>query len=87
MSHTMDARLLACACLFSLAAGCGANERSNNQAPGSAGSGPLYVVSTNVFSPDGITGYVALVPSLEASVTMNLDNAIEGRCSSHRSAE
>jgi hypothetical protein len=44
---------------------------------GDDGESPLYVVSTNVFSPEGIIGYVSLVPSLDASVTIELDRALE----------
>jgi hypothetical protein len=53
----------------------GAGEPNDGE-PGPSAS-PLYVLSTNVFSPEGIIGYVSLVPSLDASVTVDLDAALE----------
>lgn len=61
---------LALACAALAATGCGGGDRGSEGDTHDAGdSGPLFVVSTNVFGPDNITGYAALVPSLDASVT------------------
>ncbi len=45
--------------------------------PEATSSAPVYAISTNVFSPEGITGYLAVVPSLDASTEMDLGQAIE----------
>src|SRR5262249_54811861 len=46
-------------------------------AGGAGGASPLYVISTGVSSGNDFIGYLATVPSLDATTTFNLDKAIE----------
>lgn len=59
------------------AGGAGAEPAGGASGSAGAASGPLYAVSTNVFGPEEVTGYLALVPSLDAGTTLDLDAAIE----------
>jgi hypothetical protein len=92
MKHPFSNTLSAPLALFTCLLGCGDQDVTRTTpvaapqtpAPDVAGpaeesptESPLYVLSTNVFSPEGIIGYVSLVPSLDASVTVDLDAALE----------
>lgn len=76
-SKQMTTNLGSAAIAAMLGLGCAGSGDDGHATPDGGSTGPLYVVSTNVFDPDGITGYVALVPSLDAPTTMDLRNAIE----------
>src|SRR5262245_7954044 len=69
------AAMLATAIAAAVACGCG----SDAAGPAAGGNtGPLYLVSTNVTGPsDDLTGYLALVSSLDESATLDLSRAVE----------
>jgi hypothetical protein len=72
-------RLLASAAVC-VALGCSDDARFVGVAAPEAaepGGERLYAVSSNVFSQDDVTGYLALVSSLDESTTVDLDTAIE----------
>src|SRR5690606_18551573 len=60
---------------LSLIACGGSNEKPAGD--GDRRGGPLYVVSTTVFSPDTATSYVAVVDSLAAGDPLDLSDALE----------